>query len=219
MLGQRVNCLDVLVFLEFTFLDPSLEALVVPVLDLVVVAAWELLHQHGPLWADLLEELDKFDILLNSPLVFHNVRINPIQPPLSTLLRQTAWQMLSNVLPFGASVSLDDLGEDSVLLWSPSAIVIELSLTDQLIIALVAFKQGFAHLFGDMSEFLHTMQVDQEHKLIIFLFGPFGDFFYVVVLALALGRGAAMAAAGAAVVIHYCHDWNNFLDLHLLGYD
>ena len=187
MLGQRVDCLDVLVFLEFTFLDPSLEALVVPVLNLVVVAAWELLHQHCPLWADLLEELDKFDILLNCPLVLHNVRINPIQPTLSTLLRQTTWQMLSNVLPLGASVSLDDLGEDGVLLWSPSAIVIELSLTDELIIALVAFKQGFSHLFGDMSEFLHTMQVDQEHELIVFFFGPFGDFFDVVVLALALG--------------------------------
>ena len=195
MLGQGVNCLDVLVFLEFTFLDPSLEALVVPVLNLVVVAAWELLHQLCPLWADLLEELDKFDILLNSPLILDNVRINSIQPTLSTLLRKTAWQMLSDVLPFGASVSLDDLGEDGVLLWSPSAIVIELSLADQLIIALMAFKQGFSHLFGDMSEFLHTVEVDQEHKLIVFFFGPFGNFFDVVVFALALGRGAAMAAA------------------------
>ena len=92
--------------------------------------------------------------------------------------------MLGNVLPFGAAISLDDLSEDGVLLWSPSAIIVKLSFTDQLIIALMALEQCLVHLLGNLTEFLDSVEVNQEQKLVVFLLRPFGDLFDVVVFSL-----------------------------------
>ena len=88
MLRHRhgVDCLNIVIFFELSFLNPSFEALIVSIFNLIVVSTWELAHQLGPLRTDLSVQLDKFDIFLNSPLVLDNVWIDSIQPALSALL-------------------------------------------------------------------------------------------------------------------------------------
>jgi len=48
LVGQRVHGVDSDILLEFSSLDAAFEALVVAILDLVVVAAWEILEHFGP---------------------------------------------------------------------------------------------------------------------------------------------------------------------------
>jgi len=48
--------------------------------------------------------------------------------------------VLCNVLPLGAAISLDDAGEESVLLRRPLAIVIKLIFTNELIVSLMRLE-------------------------------------------------------------------------------
>ena len=86
LVGQRVRGIDGDVLVEFAFQEASLEALVVAILDLVVVTAWEVIDHFSPFGTDLLVELDKFDVLLDRPLILDNAWIDPVQPALAALL-------------------------------------------------------------------------------------------------------------------------------------
>ena len=86
-------------------------------------------------------ELQKLNVFLDRPLILHDFWVNSVQPAFAALLGQAAWQVLGHGLPLGGTVSLDDTGEDGVLLRRPLAIVIELILTDQLIVSLMSLEK------------------------------------------------------------------------------
>jgi len=98
--------------------------------------------------------------------------------------------VLGHGLPLGGTVSLDDTGEDGVLLRRPLAIVIELVLTDQLIVSLMSLEQSLVHFLRNKSELLDSMEVDQEQELLILFFGPDWRLPDVIVLSLSF-LGAA----------------------------
>ena len=131
-------------------------------------------------------ELDKFDILFDRPLILDNAWVDPVQPALTALLWQAAWKVLGHVLPFGGPVSLNDTGEDSVLLGSPLAIIVVFIRADELIVSLMRLEKRLVKLLRNQSELLDTMDVDQEQKLLVLFLGPDWCFLDVIVLSLPL---------------------------------
>ena len=68
----------------------ALESGVEVILNVVISAAWQKLSDLGPLVAKIVVQLNNFSVLIICPLVFLDIRVQVIVPPLAALLADTA---------------------------------------------------------------------------------------------------------------------------------
>jgi len=78
LVGKRVYRVDRGILLEVSLLEASFEALVIAILDLIVIATWEVLEHLRPFGTDLLVKLNKSDVLFFRPLILDNARVDPV---------------------------------------------------------------------------------------------------------------------------------------------
>lgn len=90
-----------------------------PVLDVVVDSSRHMLLDLDPLVSEHLVQFHELEVLSDGPLLFVEVWIHVVIPPLTALLADSAWEEGSNLLPLLETVLCNLLFEDHVFLWGP----------------------------------------------------------------------------------------------------